>query len=336
MHKLLTIATLMLICGLSLAHEAPATQDEAEDNNINIVAYYSKNDTTCYWYSLYEVEIKGQDTTTVQEAQIEYQIVVTDSTSQGYRLEVSTLESNYKHQTPLIEETSRQMANLMKDTKCILQVDEMGAIQHIENWKEIRDDIRKGIGLFCDSVYNNIPMMDSIMPRRQLESSMLLQFSTEQGVMSSYQELFLLFGEHGKAYKKELFETSTTNDAGYPTLIKVMAADTEVESDQDFEGDYELATLQVTTIPSKDAVDIAKNALGMLMTERANQQFEESGAMDQILQDSGEDMTATVLNAYKYFVNGWPKACTQRSEISFGGQKKITAQTIQWSSRAWM
>ncbi len=313
------------------------TDNEAEDV-INVIAYFAKNDTMRYRFTDIEMKIKGTDTTQIHSIAEEFMLVVTDSTSEGYRMEVTPL--NYSIEEGGADDDLEMMMaeplwQLTKDLKCIFTTDELGTIQHIENWREIRDTMKQGIAPIFDSLYVQTPGLDSIMPRQQFESLMMLQLSTEAGIMEGYEELSLLFGMHGKACDMEQKTVSGTSEAGYPTETWINAGYTKQQDEYDLEDDYGIIASTTTTIPADDAIEMAKNALGVVLSAQANNTMSESGVMEELRKEMKDDMTAKVDEVYMYFFNGWPKDCYKVEDIRFAGSEKRSIKEVEWLSRKW-
>lgn len=333
MKKLVSFA-LSLILSLTsmMAQEA---ETPAEKQSVDFVAYFCKGDTMEYRYDELVERIKGQDTIQEQSAFQLFRIVVIDSTATNYRLEVSQLDYSFENKNEFLQESSKCLSEVSKDLKVILLTDEMGAIQHIENWQEIRDVVKKGIAQTFDTLYTRLPQMESVMPRRQLQSTLQLQFATEEGIMSAYPELTMLFALLGKAITTEPVTTDGLNAQGYPTHTKMVAGYSEVMDDTDFEDDYEFNSLSITTIQTKDMVEIGKNTMNMMLSDEASKKVQVDDVMANVEKELGSEIKGVVDECYKYFFNGWPKYAYYDQTISTQGQEKVTTRVVQWVSRAW-
>ena len=330
-----------IFMGLWLAVATVFAQNESqnaeseEEDVINVIAYFAKNDTMRYRSTEIEEKIVDGDTTVVHNIVEDFMLVVTDSTSEGYRLEMSMLDHAIEEGNDFASMVAEPLWELTKDVKCTFTIDEMGSIQHIENWREIRDVLQKGITLVFDSLYGKAPGLDSIMPRRQTESLMMMQFATEAGILQSYSELLLLFGMHGKAFEMGENTISSTSEAGYPTETWINAGYTKQKDEYDLEDDYGIIASTTTTIPADDAIQIAKNAMGIVLSDQANASMDEQGVMEEIRKQMADEMTSRMDEIYSYFFNGWPKDCYQLQTIRMGIQEKRTMKEVEWLSRKW-
>ena len=70
-------------------------QEEPEDE-IAVVGYFCKNDTMTYTRTTSKLKIIQDDTTMTNYFQEEFMIVVTDSTSKGYKMKLIPLDMHFK------------------------------------------------------------------------------------------------------------------------------------------------------------------------------------------------------------------------------------------------
>lgn len=336
MKKFLLLITTVIMATLSTFAQADSTAVAAEEQVINVIAYFSKNDTMTYTFTDIEEKIQGNDT--IQDHCIveNFMVVVTDSTSEGYRLEISTIDYEVDYANDFQKQLYDQMMQLGKDTKLIVTIDEMGVVQHIENWQEIRGLNRRGIPMMFDTLYAKLPGLDSIMPRRPLESFLLLQYTTEQGIMQGSSELPLLFGLHGKALTIGENKVTSTNALGYPEEITMVVGYLKPKTEYDYEEDYALYAQTECIVPSEDALELAKNALGMVVSDKTHDQmFGSEGTMEEARNILGDEMKVTLLESYEYFLNGWPKECCKLQTTTYGQTQKRVLKQVEWTSRVW-
>ena len=269
-------------------------QEEADDA-IAVVGYFCKNDTMTYRQTHNKYKIQGNDTTVSESYVEEFMIVVTDSTSDGYKM---------------------KYIQLIQSVVCEFTTDEMGLLKSITNWREIRDQLKKGVKATCDTLYATIPDLDSIMPRKSLENILLLHFSTEEGIRNSYEELENLFGLHGSTFDLGDKEVDT-EEQGYPQHISARIGYTTIEDEEDdFDGDYAISTL---------VSDMANDSL-----EAVRDQIVDSL---KIAKPNGAEVI--VKEYYGYFLNGWPKEYYFEKAFDLGFGQNIETRYIEWISRNW-
>jgi hypothetical protein len=236
--------------------------------------------------------------------------------------------------TRLIANASSQ---LMQSAVCEFTTDEFGQLKSITNWREIRDQLKKGVKVTCDTLYTTIPDLDSIMPRKSLENILLLQFSTEEGVRDSYEELDDLFGLHGSTFKI-VDKEEDTEENGYPQHTSTRIGYTAIEDEEnDFDGDYALSTLSTTTIPIEDLMDVGFGVLSLIMSDMANDSLE--AVRDQIVDSlkiaKPNGAEVIVKEYYGFFLNGWPKEYYFEKAFDLGFGQNIETRYIEWISRNW-
>ena len=342
--KQFLLSFMMIMCMASVAMSAWSqnlmlNQEEPEDV-IAVVGYFCKNDTMTYARTTSKYKIVEGDTTTTNYFQEEFMIVVTDSTSKGYKMKLIPLNVRFKEAGDEDEEDNFMMKALSQTLGkivCEFTTDELGQVQRIDNWRTIRDEVKKGIKLMCDTLYATKLGMDSIMPRRQLENLLQLRFSTEEGVRESYEELDELFGLHGSTFDIGDLEKDTDDD-GYPTHIRARIGYTTIEDEEnDFEGDYAISTQSTATMPVEDLMDIGFSAVSLMLSDMVNDSLDV--VRDQVLDSLKTAMPQGVEikeNAYfGYFFNGWPKEHYYEKIIDLGAGKNVESTSMEWISRHW-
>lgn len=302
-----------------------------EDSTINVISYFCKNDTMDYRIEELEQKINGNDTTLNHYIREDFRLIVRDSTSNGYKLEYSSL-GNYEMEGDEVEFWNKtvleKVAELSSKQHVIFTIDELGNLQHIENWRDIKKTMQEGIKILCDSLYANNPKLDSVMPRNRLEMSLNQQYSTEQNLWSAYEELQLLFGIHGKAFTIGRHETK--DDSGYPSVTNLVVSYGSYDDEDQIEGDYYIAGKTTQTIPAEDVETLAKGRLFGLLSDEAVKVMQEVDIKSQL-----EDAQITILEAYFLFFNGWPCDMTKQNVMKMNGAEHITTKHIEWLSRHW-
>jgi hypothetical protein len=221
--------------------------------------------------------------------------------------------------------------------ECEFTTNELGVVQRIDNWRTIRDEAKKFIKFMCDSLYTTDPDMESIMPRKQFENLLLLNFSTEEGVRENYEELENLFGLHGSMFDIGDKEEDT-EEQGYPEHTLFSAGYTPIEDEEnDFDGDYAFSTISTTTIPVEDMMDLGLGVLSMIVSDMANDSLE--AVRDQIIDSlkiaKPNGIEITVKEYYGFFLNGWPKEYYYGKKVDLGISQSIETDHIEWISRHW-
>ena len=331
--------TLKLIVSLVMLFSMPAmkgqtvtAQSESQDSTLNIIAYFCKNDTMEYHYVDFKAKIKETDTLIERHNNYDFQIIVRDSTSEGYEIEFIPQKASFYEgkEDSLMTHLLQSLYEKMGDMPVIFTVDEYGTLQHIKNWKEIKDFSRKVIKGLCDSLYTNIPELNEVLPRKRFEALMALQFSNEKTYMSQDDELQLLFSLFGNSFKIGKSEVDTQSDAGYPEHIEFVASYEPSSEEYGFENDYYINSVTTTTIPKDDVKAYANSFMGLLMSDSIAEHVTE--AMEDM---DYTDANVTVAENYNYFFNGWPCEMENYKSIKIMNTHIIEIKNISWTSRRW-
>ena len=329
----------MLVCMLFVLVAASAQnlllEDESDVETIDVVGYFCKGDTMTYKKTYSKLKVVQNDTTITDAYEEVFMIVVTDSTDSGYRMKMIPVSFDYNEESDSIHRIMQtKLSELTQNIVCEFTTDEFGSLKSIVNWRDIRDQMKIAIKGMYDSLYGTIPGLDTIMPRKQVENLMLLQYSTEQGIKSAYDELDNLFGLHGTPIPIGENETDSEEN-GYPQHITLKAGYTPIEDETcDSEDDYAVMTMAVTTIPAEDAVNLGFGTLGLIMTDAANDSLNSVRDMvaDSLTTALPDGVKVYVSEYYGYFYNGWPKECFYQKKIDLGARQSIESRVIEWVS----
>lgn len=335
MKKFFSIAFMAFFVLTVQAQGMTLENQEEEDSTISVIGLFCKNDTLAYQRVQGKEKIIGNDTTVLNEVVEEFMIVVTDSTSDGYKMEL--IPMSFKLQGKEQGYEGRMASLLWKDLKnlrCRFTTDEWGTVQHIENWREIRDVLKKSYVTVFDSLYSEIPALDSIMPRKQTESLLLLGCSTEDGIKEQYDELEVLFGFHGKELPMKPVESDDVSEEGFPIHTYVEAFYSQQEDEYDFDGDYVIQSRAETTYSADDVKHLMHTTLGVIFSGELGDSVNKYVA--EALKDSLEGMRVNELAKFCYFYNGWPKLMQSIKEVNVSNMfKRVEYDCIEWTSRHW-
>jgi hypothetical protein len=134
MYKLLIFGTLSLL-SLSLFG-----QISAKDSTVQVIGYWSNQETQSYNVSYEKFKIKRKDTISRELMKYEVDIKIIDSTENSYTID--WFYKNYSIDTE--NELVRKLASIANDISVKIKTDEYGAFIEIVNWKEVRDYLVKG------------------------------------------------------------------------------------------------------------------------------------------------------------------------------------------------
>ena len=331
MKKTLLLSILCLASVTMTAWSKILNQEEPE-NEIEVVGYFCKNDTLTYELTHYKYTIQENDTAVSESYEEEFMIVVTDSTSDGYKMKYIPLSFTHDDAYRIQNTLDDPMRQLKHSVVCEFTTDEYGSIKSITNWREIYDQLKKNVKVICDSLYSTIPGLDS-MARKTLENRVLYGFSTEEDIRDSYEELETLFGLHGSSFEichKE--EDTKEQGSTRHTLLHIGYIPIESEH-YDYDGDYELFTQTTATISVEDF----KDSLGALSMMVSNMASESNDGLEASFDQMVDSMKTAKPNGavsmltehHTFFVNGWPKEYYYEEAADLGFVQSIEATYIR-------
>ena len=333
MKKTLLLLFLCLASVAMTAWSQNLNQEDPEDV-INVVGYFCKNDTMTYRQMHYKNKIQGNDTIVSENYREEFMIVVTDSTSEGYKMKYIPQSFTLRDTTiPDTGTATSQMSinaialrHLMQSVVCEFTTDEKGLLKSVTNWREISDQLEKGVKATCDNLYATLPDLDTTMLRQQLGVILALHFTTEKGIRNSYMELEDLFGLYGSTYEIGRKEVET-EEQGYPQIISSRVCYTTIEDEgNDFDyGDYSIARQLTTSIPFDDVMNIGFGSLAITVSEMVNGSFEAN--------PNDAEVLVSDFYGFMFFKNGWPKKYYFEEAIGLGSCESIETRYIECTSR---
>ena len=328
---------LLILCLASVAMTAwsqnlALNQKEPKDL-INVVGHFCKNDTMTYRQMHYKNKIQGNDTIVSEDYREEFMIVVTDCTSEGYKMKYipqsftlrDTTIPDTGPATSQMSITAIALRHLMQSVVCEFTTDEKGLLKSITNWREISDQLEKGVKATCDNLYATLPDLDTTMLRQQLGVILALHFGTEKGVRNSYMELEDLFGLYGSTYEIGRKEVET-EEQGYPQIISSKVCYTTIEDEgNDFDdGDYSIARQLTTGIPFDDVMNIGFGSLAITVSEMVN------GSLEANPNDA--EVLVSDFYGFMFFKNGWPKKLYFEEAIGLGSCESVETRYIECTS----
>lgn len=336
MKKFISAFVLFLFNTFIYGQNTNLLQSENKDN-INIVAYFCKGDTMKYSYAIGEYEVLKGDTVKYTHYIKDFMIVVTDSTSEGYKMELTPIGF-----TTYCDSTTRNSKYLMnkiilentKDNVIRFTTNELGTVLQIDNWKEVRDKYMAAYNTALDTLYSSSSVLDSLMSRKRVESIMSMQMLNEEAVRGNIIELDFLFGLHGSQLEVGFHTLVDSTSSIYPAKTNLLVTYANNE-EYGFEGDYSLECTQHIAIPNEDIAPLAGSIMSTLLADDL------ANKVSQIMKDSmaiytnGDSLTIDQRENYYIFTNGWLAKMhkVKISGISF--HKKVEFQEIAWSYRAW-
>ncbi len=336
---------LFILSLFPIAISAQASEDEqsldvdtvAED--IPVIAYFSKNDTTVYTELHHKFKINGSDTVTVHDYVNNYMLIVKDSTSNSYTIEFVPSRCDFDSEKPTLADSAAKARwdNLDRIT---FMTDEYGKVTKLKDWKAVRDITRKAYEKSVDVLMSSPG--GKFLNRDTFIELFEDQTETEEGVMGQLSFLEQLFGLYGKAFSTEVKDLEESGD-GYHSKISVEAFyETEevknyYEDEEATEDDYFVTSETVTKVPMKDAMGLGVDVATAIMSDSVVEDPEKLKE-ELIAETEGKgDLTVTLMETFGFFYNGWPKLSWQKKvvEAPAYNMKEVDCVFTDWKRIRW-
>lgn len=331
-RTVLAVVMLLSVClGIGGSVTSHGVSDlETQDSTIAVIAYFCKNDTMKYLRTQTELSVEGGDTVLKEDKmREEFMLIVCDSTPDGYTMEFVPLGVEYGNDAAgsVKNRLYNALSSHFKDVTAVFTTNEYGTVTGLKNWKEIRDRLKVGMKAMLDTLYSASSGIDSVMSRSNLEALVTLMCSSEQGVLSMYEELSTLFSLHGNVFD---IGESTIDDADKDSSVTTVLVGYAPYDEYGFDYDYNILGRTVTKFTSEETHDLLGGVLNILMTDTV------AGTINKFMKDSlNTGMTITQLEDYHLFYNGWPCLMRTQKIVELGPRTKVTTDEISWTYRSW-
>jgi len=200
MNKLLFI-TIFLISSTLFG------QISVQDSTVQVIGYWSKQETQSYDISYEKYKIKSKDTISRELMKYEVDIKIIDSTENSYTIE--WFYKNYSIDTD--NELVRKLTSIANDISVKIKTDEFGAFIEIVNWEEIRDYLTKVTETLKDEL-KDVPNHEKII------ANVMKVYSTKESIeANAIKDALQFYQFHGVKYTlgEELGgKLETTNNYG--------------------------------------------------------------------------------------------------------------------------
>lgn len=166
-------------------------QINIEDSTVQVIGFWDMNESQSYWMSLEKIKLKGADTTSKEIIQYEVDVTIKDSTENSYTIEWFYKNFNISSTNKL----TQRLASLAQDIKVLIKTDEMGAVQEVVNWEEVRDYMLGAIQKMKKEM-QDIPNLDAVV--KQVEGMYSTREAVESSAILDAQQFYTF---HGAKYK---------------------------------------------------------------------------------------------------------------------------------------
>jgi Fe-S cluster assembly iron-binding protein IscA len=323
------IIGLVLISGVMISQaQTSSTPKEVvvgtnPDSLINVIGYFCKNDTIDYWISESEWKFNDGDTIKTAGVSSKVRIVVTDSTSTGYKMTYTFLDcvgdtavatGLGAFQNKIVEKLGQKVVG----TTIEFETNEFGHITKFNNLNKIKKQAKS---LYKDCM-NELVNVDEIKALKDMGIDMKKlinqNVNTDELVDGYTKELNMLFACHGNSYP--LGENHTHEDATETQYEN----DTYVTVYKDSDDDYHLSFDVVSIIPQSVIKDKVGELVGMFVNNDIIKDF--AAEYDKQV---NVDATSDSYLEYNFISNGWPYKVLDQTTNMIGKVGKCK-QTYIW------
>ncbi|MEF2644479.1 MAG: hypothetical protein U0M50_10545 [Paramuribaculum sp.] len=322
------IIGLLLISGfmVSQAQTSATPQELVVDTNpdslVDVTGYFCKNDTIDYWIS--ETEWKFNDGDTIKNAGVltKVRIVVTDSTSTGYKMTYTFLDcvgdtAVAKGMGTVQNKIVEKLGQKIVGTTIEFETDEFG---HITKFNDLNKIKKQAKSLYKDCM-NELVNVDEIKALKAmgLDMKKLIDqnVNTDELVDGYTEELNMLFACHGNSYplgEQKIHEDATETQYENDTYMVV-----SIDEDED----YHLSFDVVSVIPQS----VIKDKVGELVGMFVNNDIIEDFAAEYDKQIN-IDATSESYLGYDFIWNGWPYKVLDQTTTMIGKVGKCKQKYI--------
>ena len=299
------------------------------DSVVDVIAWFSKNESMTYWIQESEWRFSGGDTTHHLGAATKVMITVTDSTKNSYDMEYRFLETKLDPEadSPVQQEMKKIIGKVREKLVGMtirFRTNEFGRIEKYYNLAEVKKQAKQLVYEMIDGM----TFADSLAPQQCVEIASVIKESVngDMLVQGYIEELELFFQFHGNRYPVgERLTHSNATDTEY-------ASDTsgsiwlDPESSQ-----YDIYVGVDSYMPKEDLKQVLGILLDDILDDKETQYLKEGiyAGFDEAME---ENAVYTDRIYVKYFADGWPGMLIQHTGSSMGDEGTLKQKYITWDS----
>ena len=332
MKRFLTTLLACLACGGLFVSQAKGGTAQAfaedpidtlaADSMVHVIAYFAKGDTCDYQIVESKWKIAGTDSTMTSCITTKVRLVVTDSTSSGYKMTYTFMDvendtTAQSQENALLSRLTEKLRQNVVGTTIEFETDEYGDNVKIRNLSEIK---KKAKALFKEGMkeIKDTPELKALKTMGFDINDLAKEVDTDDLVEGYAEELKLLFICHGGSYaigETEEHEDAT-DDSFESTTYKT------VQTDED--GSYDIDIVVSSIMPKSDFMALI-NGLAAGLIKDKGQASEITKGIDDMMDEDG---TITDRVYVKCFDDGWPNQVVKQRKVKAGKLEKINQTYI--------
>lgn len=292
--------------------------DTPRDSLLEVIGYFEKGEKLEYVVRAHQWKVRGNDTTKTYGVSYKARLEVKDSTAKGYKMDYTFL--SFESDTTVTDPTGIFQNRIMDmygpriaETTLQFETDEFGAITGFTNLKQIQKQARKVLTDVLLEIFA-LPEIKAIMPGMKNPKKFIREYLADEDLVEGYtEELKLLFGYHGEAYRvgeSSEHHDATDTDYAYDSYI-------DISQDPD-EWSYKIRSSVTSIIPKKDAESWISSLMNIYCDENVTEEF-----IRQFDNRVDSDCTYTDYLRISYYVDGWPSSLLQQQTTRIADAESI-------------
>lgn len=308
--------------GTSQVQPEEPIDSTATDSMVNVIAYFAKGDTCDYQIVESKWKIAGTDSTMSSCITTKVRLVVTDSTSSGYKMTYTFMDvendtTAQSRENALLSRLTEKLRQNVVGTTIEFETDEYGDNIKICNLSQIK---KKAKALFKEGMneIKDVPELKALKDMGFDINDIAKEVDTDDLVEGYVEELKMLFICHGGSYPTGETEEheDATDDSFESTTYKTVSMDED--------GGYDIDIVVSSIMPKSDFMALI-NGLAAGLIKDKDQASEITQGIDGMMDEDG---TITDRVYVKCFNDGWPNQVVKQRKVKAGKLEKITQTYI--------
>lgn len=316
-----------MLLTVSTTGRAQTTQPQEEvaknDSIIEVIAWFSKNDTIDYIIHDGEWKVAGNDTVQTSGISTKVSIIVRDSTATGYKMDYTFIDvkADSLRNAGINDLASRMALNVGKKiigTTIKFETDEVGRITKFTNLADIKKQAKAVFKLTIKEI-ESLPAIQKLKKETGIDMKNLLKDVTVDDLVDEYvAEIKLLFTNHGTAFKTgEFSEHKDATDEEYENNITSEAGINPED------GSYRIYAEEENILPAEDAKALVGAIVGVIVKKELPDYVQKG--LDEGIKTNMSIITREEI-IYRY--DGWPTSVVQQTKSLIGDRGKLKQKYI--------
>lgn len=214
----------MLIIALSAE-----AQMNFQDSSVQVISYWNLGEEYEYAVSLQRLKYTETDTTSNETITYDVEVSVIDSTENSYTIRWFYKNFKSDSKNPIVQ----RLASAAENVAVLIKTDELGVIQSVENWEEVRDYMANSLDTLR-SEFGGLPEMNKVF--EQMKGMYSTKASIEASAIQDAQQFHSFNG--GKFILNETLtgQIETPNlyesDKPFDTEVSITVEELDAENNQ--------------------------------------------------------------------------------------------------------